>query len=250
MAMIKTVICFAFVVLGVVGLVPFAILGVLLSLVGLRRPMSVFVYRLAQGWARCLIGVVGCKMTVLGRENIPRKGGICFVSNHASIADILMLLGYAGRPFGFIAKKELLAIPLLNMWISVLGGLFIDRKNPRKALRTINAGIRRIKAGGGMIIFPEGSRSRGKGLLPFRPGSFKLAAQSNAVIVPVALAGTYDVFEKTYRANPCPVRITFCEPIRVADIPAEDRKMVLADRVREVIERALEEGSGPAVSRG
>jgi len=246
--MIKTVICFAFVVLGVVGLAPFGLLAVLLGFIGLRRPMSVFIYRIAQGWARVLIALVGCKMTVVGRENVPRRGGICFVSNHASIADILMLLGYAGRPFGFVAKKELLAIPLLNVWISVLGGLFIDRKNPRKALKTINAGVKRIKTGGGMIIFPEGSRSRGKGLLPFRPGSFKLAAQSGAVIVPVALAGTYDVFERNYRANSCPVRITFCAPINVAEIPPEDRKMVLADRVREVIGKALEEGSGAVVS--
>jgi len=248
--MIKTVICFSFVVLGVVGLAPFAIVGVLLGFVGFRKPMSFLIYRLAQGWARGLIVLIGCKMTVVGRENVPRRGGICFVSNHASIADILMLLGYAGRPFGFVAKKELLRIPLLNMWISVLGGLFIDRKNPRKALKTINAGIKRIKAGGGMIIFPEGSRSRGKGLLPFRPGSFKLAAQSEAVIVPVALAGTYDVFERNYRANSGPVRITFCAPIHVADIPAGDRKMVLADRVREVIGKVLEDGSGSAVSQG
>jgi len=238
--MIKTVVCFSFVVLAVVGLTPIGLMVVFLSLLGLRRPMSVLMYRIVQGWARCLISLIGCKMTVVGRENIPRKGGVCFVSNHASIADILMLLGYAGRPFGFIAKKELMRIPLLNMWISVLGGLFIDRKNPRKALKTINTGVKRIKAGGGMIIFPEGSRSRGKGLLPFRPGAFKLAAQSEAVIIPVALAGTYDVFERNYRANPCPVRMTFCEPINVADIPAEDRKMVLADCVREVIGKALE----------
>ncbi|MCL2190455.1 MAG: 1-acyl-sn-glycerol-3-phosphate acyltransferase [Treponema sp.] len=242
--MIKTVVCFAFVVLGVIGLVPFALLAVLLGFVGLRRPMSVFIYRLVQGWARGLIVLIGCKMTVVGRENVPKSGGICFVSNHASIADILMLLGYAGRPFGFVAKKELMAIPLLNVWISVLGGLFIDRRNPRKALKTINAGVKRIKAGGGMIIFPEGSRSRGKGLLPFRPGSFKLAAQSGAVIVPVALAGTYEVFERNYRANSCPVRITFCDPINVVDIPHEDRKMVLADRVRDVIGKALEGGAG------
>jgi len=248
MAMAKTVVCFAFVVLGVVGLSPVGLVVVVLGFLGLRRPMSVLMYRVVQVWARCLIALVGCKMTVTGRENVPRKGGLCLVSNHASIADILMLLGYAGRPFGFIAKKELLAVPLLNIWISVLGGLFIDRKNPRKALRTINAGVKRIKAGGAMIIFPEGSRSRGKGLLPFRPGSFKLAAQSEAVIVPVALAGTYDVFEKTRRAVSCPVRISFCEPIRVADLPQEDRKLALSDRVRGVISKALEEGGGTAAT--
>jgi len=235
MALVKTVICFSFVVLGVVGLLPFAVPTVLLSFLGLRKPMSVMIYRVAQGWALALIGLVGCKMTVQGRENIPRSGGVCFVSNHAGIADILMLLGYAGRPIGFVAKRELLLIPLLNIWISVLGGLFIDRKNPRKALKTIGAGVARLKAGGGMIIFPEGSRSRGKGLLPFRPGALRMAAQSEVAIIPVAISGTYEMFEKTRRVTACPVKVVFGEPINVAEIPPEDRKVTLSERVRDVI---------------
>jgi 1-acyl-sn-glycerol-3-phosphate acyltransferase len=186
-----------------------------------------------------LIKIIGCNVTVTGRENIPRSGGICFVSNHGSIFDIVLLLAYSCRLFGFIAKKELVFIPFLNMWIYMLGGLFIDRKNPRKALKTINAGIAKIRKGGAMIIFPEGHRSRGQGLLPFHPGSFKLATQSEAVIVPVALKGTWEIYEKNYRVNPCPVGITFCKPIPTADIPVEDRKQVLADRIYNVINEQL-----------
>ena len=238
--MIKTIIGFAYVIIAMLVLIPFGLTGGLFSLLGLRRPMMVFVYRIAQGWARLLISLIGCTVTVTGRENVPRQGGVCFVSNHGSIFDIVLLLAYAGRPFGFVAKKELLFIPFLNIWISLLGGLFIDRGNLRKALKTINAGVARLKSGGGMIIFPEGHRSRGQGLLPFHPGSLKLATQSESFIVPIALAGTYDVFEKNYRANACPVRITFCKPIGTADIPAADRKQVLADRIYGVIKGALE----------
>jgi len=121
----------------------------------------------------------------------------------------------------------------------MLGGLFIDRKNLRKALKTINSGIAKIKKGGAMIIFPEGHRSRGQGLLPFHPGSLKLATQSGAVIVPVALKGTWEIFEKNYRLNLCPVGITFCKPINTVDIPAEDRKQVLAERIYNVIKEEL-----------
>jgi len=238
-AMIKTIFCFAYVVVTMMILVPIGTVVVLFSLLGLRKPMSVLMYRIAQCWAWLIIGLVGCRLTIVGRENIPRKGSVCFVSNHGSIFDILLLLGYAGRPIGFVAKRELRLIPLLNMWISVLGGLFIDRTNPRKALKTINAGVARIKSGSAMIIFPEGRRSRGQGLLPFHPGSLKLATQSEAVIVPVALDGTYDVFEKYHRANPGPVRITFCKPINTADIPITDRKLVLSDKIYEVIKTAL-----------
>ena len=238
--MIKTVIGFAYVVAAVLGLIPIGLVVVLFSLLGFRRPMSVLMYRIAQGWARLLIKIIGCKLTVSGRENIPAKGGVCFVSNHGSIFDIAVLLAYTGRPIGFIAKKELLLIPFLNMWISVIGGLFIDRNNPRKALKTINAGVARLKSGGGMIIFPEGHRSRGQGLLPFRPGALKLATMSGATIVPVAIAGTYEVFEKNYRAHAGPVSITFCPPIHTEDIPVADRKQILLDQVYTVIKEALE----------
>jgi 1-acyl-sn-glycerol-3-phosphate acyltransferase len=220
-------------------LTPFGIAGYLLSLFGLRGPMSVFMSWIGLIWSRFLILLSGCELTVRGRENIPRKGGICFVSNHGSVFDIALLLAYAGRPFGFIAKKELAFVPFLNIWIYMLGGLFINRNNPRKALKTINSGIERIKKGWAMIIFPEGHRSRGHKLLPFHPGSFKLATQSGAVIVPVALKGTWDTFEKSNRVNPGPVGVTFCKPIPTAGIPVEDRKQVLADRIYKIISEEL-----------
>jgi len=220
-------------------LTPFGVAGFLISLLGLRGPMSVYMYWIGVIWARFLIKVIGCKVTVKGRENIPRKGGLCFVSNHGSIFDIALLLAYAGRPFGFIAKKELIFVPFLNIWIYMLGGLFIDRKNPRKAMKTMNLGITRIKKGGAMIIFPEGHRSHDDNLLPFHPGSFKLATQSGAVITPVALKNTREIFEKNYRVNPASAAITFCAPVNTADLPAEDRKQVLADRIYNIINEQL-----------
>jgi 1-acyl-sn-glycerol-3-phosphate acyltransferase len=222
-------------------LTPIGIIVFICSLIGLWKPVSYLMYRIAQGWALMMIKLTGCTMTVTGREQIPRRGGVCFVSNHGSIFDIVLHLAYAGRPIGFIAKKELAYIPFLNMWIYLLGGRFIDRKNIRRAVRSINKGIARIKAGGAMIIFPEGHRSRGQGLLPFRPGALKLATQAGAPIVPVALSGSYDVFERQYRLCPGPVGIHFGEPIPTADLPAGGRKNALSDQVYGVIKEALGE---------
>jgi 1-acyl-sn-glycerol-3-phosphate acyltransferase len=249
MAMLKTVVIFIIVGIVMVLLIPLGVLVFFLSCLGMRKPMSVLIYHIARLWALLLIKLTGCKLTVKGRENIPKTGGLCIISNHGSIFDILLALAYIGRPFGFIAKKELLLIPLLNIWIFLLGGLFIDRKKIRNAVRTINKGIERIKSGGGMIIFPEGHRSRGQGVLPFHPGSLKLATQAEAPIVPMALAGSYDVFERNYRVNAVPVTVIFGEPISTADIPAADRKQILADRVHDIIVGLLEQGrSGGPVS--
>jgi 1-acyl-sn-glycerol-3-phosphate acyltransferase len=220
---------------------PFGIVAAILRLFGFRKLVLRIMYIICWTWSRLIVIVIGCKVTVTGRENVPRTGGVCFVSNHGSYFDIPLLMGYCGRVLGFIAKKELVFVPFLNLWIAMLGGLFIERKNPRSGLKTINKGIEKIKAGGAMIIFPEGHRSQGQGLLPFHPGALKLASQSEAVIVPVALKGSYDVFERNKRVKAVPVHITFCKPINTADIPATDRKLILSDKIFAVIKETLEE---------
>jgi 1-acyl-sn-glycerol-3-phosphate acyltransferase len=239
--MLRTGVYFVYVIISVLFLTPFGFVITVFSFLGLRRPMSHVMYRIAQGWALLLIKAIGCPITVTGRENIPPRGGVCFVSNHGSIFDIVLLLAYSGRPFGFVAKKELLWIPFINMWIAILGGLFIDRKNVRKAVKTINRGIAHIRAGGGMVVFAEGRRSRGQGLLPFHPGSLKLATQAEAFIVPVALKGTYDIFEKNYRLDPVPIQVSFGRLINTAEIPPTDRKQLLAEKIHGVIKEALEQ---------
>jgi 1-acyl-sn-glycerol-3-phosphate acyltransferase len=224
---------------------PFGIVAAILRLFGFRKLVLRIMYIICWIWSRLIVFVIGCKITVTGRENVPRTGGVCFVSNHGSYFDIPLLMGYCGRVLGFIAKKELLFVPILNLWIAMLGGLFIERKNPRSGLKTINKGIEKIKAGGAMIIFPEGHRSHGQGLLPFHPGSLKLATQSEAVIVPVARKGSYNVFEKHKRVKAVPVHITFCKPINTADIPTTDRKMILSDQIYTVIKEELGTDNAP-----
>jgi len=236
--MIKTVLGFGYLVFALLILLPFAIVVWILSLFGLIKPMMHIIYRLAQVWALSLLPIAGLT-AVKGRENIPKKGGVCFVSNHCGFFDIVILLAFCGRPFGFIAKKELLYVPFMNAWIFLLGGLFMDRSNVRNAIKTINKGVQRIKSGGSMIIFPEGHRSKGRGLLPFHPGSLKLATQASAVIVPVAIEGSYDVFEKNYRVVTASTRIAFLEPIDTKSIPLEARKQVLCDRIYSAIKEEL-----------
>jgi 1-acyl-sn-glycerol-3-phosphate acyltransferase len=235
----RTIAAFVFTVFAVAGFLAVGIPAYILSFLGLKRPMTWVIYFMAYIWSRGLIAITGCTVTVEGRENIPARGGVCFVSNHVGIVDILLALAYIGRPFGFIAKKELLLIPLINVWIHILGGHFIDRKNIRKALKTINMGIQRLQKGGRMLVFPEGTRSKGQGLLPFRSGAIKLATHSLATIVPIAISGSYEVFEKDYRVHSVPVRMVFCPPINTAEMSPDERRHHLADQVRGIIETAL-----------
>jgi len=237
--MIKTVLCFLYIAVSVIILLPFALFAGFFYLIGIRKFMTNIIYRIAQGWAKSLVFVTGCTVSVKGLDNIPRNSSVCFVSNHDGYFDIVLLVAYCNRPFGFIAKKELVFVPFINLWIFLLGGLFIDRVNVRKAISTINKGVRRIKAGSGMVIFPEGHRSKGRGLLPFHPGSLKLATSAGAPIVPVVIKGSYNVFEKTKRIASSHVNLTFLNPINTADLPPEHKKHILSDRIFSVINEEL-----------
>ncbi|MCL2245204.1 MAG: 1-acyl-sn-glycerol-3-phosphate acyltransferase [Treponema sp.] len=238
--MIKTILAFGYVILSMILYFPLGLIGIVFRLLRFKKLTARFVHWFGYTWSRSMIKVIGCTVTVTGVENIPKEGGVCFVSNHDGYFDIILLFAYSGRLIGFIAKKELLFIPLLNCWIYMVGGLFIDRKNGRKAIRTINKGVERIKSGGSLVIFPEGHRSKGKGLQPFHPGSLKLATMAEAPIVPVAIKGTYEVFEKDLRVKSTELKLTFCEPIETAGIPTADRKLVLSDKIYSVIKEKLE----------
>jgi 1-acyl-sn-glycerol-3-phosphate acyltransferase len=248
MAFIKTSFIFLIVGLTVIIITPLGLFLLIMNCLGFRKFVSFLTSRIAYAWAWSLIRMTGCDIKIRGRENIPREGGLCFVSNHCGYFDILLIFATAGRLVGFIAKKELMFIPLINFWILLMGGFFIDRKNTRKSLAAIKTGARRIQAGNSILIFPEGHRSKGQGLLPFHAGSFKLATEAEAPIVPVAITGSYDVFEKTGRVKAVPVQIAFGKPIMTKDIPPEDRRQALSDKVREIIAAELAESEKELVT--
>jgi 1-acyl-sn-glycerol-3-phosphate acyltransferase len=239
--MLKT--AFVFFVVGV-SIILATIAGLPIFIVkclGPKKITSHLIYRVTQAWARLLIMTINCKVTVRGRENIPREGGFCFIGNHCGYFDIVLILAVAGRQIGFIAKKELMFVPLVNIWIILIGGFFIDRSSPRKSLTTIKSAAKRIQNGESIVIFPEAHRSKGRGLLPFHSGSFKLATDAGAPIIPVAITGSYEVFEKTGRATASPLWITFGEPVMPKDIPGGNKRQLLSDRVREIIAATREE---------
>ena len=141
-----------------------------------------------------LIKLSDSTVNVHGLENIP-EGPVLFVSNHQSNMDIAIICGFIDKPKGFIAKKELKKLPLINKWITLAGSIYLDRENPRKSMEGILEGIKTLKNGHSLVVFPEGTRSRGDKRGEFKSGSFKLATKSKVPIVPLTIDGTYRVME-------------------------------------------------------
>ncbi len=217
---------------------PVALLIMVLNLAGLGRPARFLMGTVSRAWARSVLWAVGARTTVSGLEHVPDDERICFVANHQGNLDIVMMLAYMPRPVGFIAKSEAALFPFLNIWIAALGSAFIDRKSPRRGKKAIDRGIRNIVRGHAIVIYPEGTRSRGPGMLPFRKGAFKLAFRSDATIVPVTIDGAWKVWEAHRRIESADVRIVVHPPVPVAALDAEQRKELPA-RVEAVIASAL-----------
>ena len=189
-----------------------------------------------------ILKTAGVKVTVKGAEHIPADTPALYVGNHRSYFDILV--GYTTVPglLGFVAKKEMLKIPLLSQWMVQVNCLFMDRQNVKEGLKTILQGIEKIKRGVSIWIFPEGTRNRNEtDLLPFKEGSLKIAEKTGCPVIPVAITGTADVFEKHLPfIRPAHVTIEFGEPFFVKELPPEQKKFPGAytrDRILEMLEK-------------
>jgi len=228
-------IVFVFYVFLIAILSPFLLLSALpVRLFRGRKHSDHYIHFLSGLLSRHLFFIFGIKVDVCGLENLPKSNNICFISNHQGLADIPLIAGYIPKTVGFIAKKELGRIPFLNIWMSALGCVLIDRKNLRNSLHTIEKGILQIGKGHPMVIFPEGTRSRSGQPGHFKPGSFKLVTGSNALAVPVSISGSYKVLEETGIITPSKIKLTIHPAIDVSSL-SETEKTSLHQKVEEII---------------
>lgn len=154
-----------------------------------------YIYKVVSTWSRFVMNISGAKINVIGLENLPENQTILFISNHQSNFDIPLLLSSINIPKGFIAKKELERWPFISPWMKYINCIFMDRDSLRKSAESIVEGINLLKSGYSMVIFPEGTRSKGKTIDEFKGGSFKLATKSKCLIVPLTINGTYKLLE-------------------------------------------------------
>ncbi len=180
-------------------------------------------------WAfRVVLFISGTKLTILGLENVPKDEPVLYVGNHRSFFDILITYTRCPGVTGYVAKKELGKVPLLNIWMKLLHCQFLDRENIKAGLKTILTCIELEKQGISIAIFPEGTRNKEEGtLLPFHDGSFKIAQKSGCLVVPFALEGTSAIFEDHFpRIKKQHIILRYGTPVRIADLPKENQREV------------------------
>jgi 1-acyl-sn-glycerol-3-phosphate acyltransferase len=225
--------------------IPFALfLTLLISLIALYKTLLLgrgadSVQGLATWWAGSICRVSGVEVAVSGTEQLDPEKPYIFAANHQSQFDILVLQGFLGVNFRWLAKKELFAVPIWGAAMRGAGYIPIDRSHGRKAIKSLDEAAKKIGAGTSVIIFPEGTRSRDGKLHDFKAGAMVLAIKSGVPIVPVAIIGTYAILPKgKLLMNPGKVRIRVGQPIETKIYSTRDKHQlakVLQDDVTELL---------------
>jgi 1-acyl-sn-glycerol-3-phosphate acyltransferase len=174
---------------------------------------------------------------VTGLEKIDTSKPCVYSANHASALDIPVL--YVNLPFQFrIAfKKELLSYPVVGWQLKRSGQICIDQQNPSRSISSIRAGLKGLKEGMPLVIFPEGGRTPDGEIKPFLPGAFFMAIKAQVDIVPIALVGTYELLPmNTYHIKCRPLEMRVGEPISTAGLTLRDM-----DELSAKVQKALEE---------
>lgn len=163
------------------------------------------------------------RLRIVGRDNIPEKGGALFVCNHVSLVDALLLIGSTDRHIRFLMFKDIYEHPVVRPFARAMRAIPISsQQRPRELIKSLQAAREAILRRETVCIFAEGQITRIGQLLPFRRGLEKIIEATNAPILPVHLDGVWgSVFSfehgrflgKLPRKIPYPVTVSYGAPL-------------------------------------
>ena len=177
-----------------------------------------------------------------GVEHVPRSGPVLVTPNHVSYMDPVIVSIPIRRPLHYLTLEEFFHVPAFGPLIRWLRAFPVD--NSGVDSRAMRRGIRILRAGEPLMIFPEGRRSVDGRPGRFVPGVFRLGLVAEVPVVPVTIAGGFEAWPIHRRLpRPHPVTITFHPAITGKDLPhtadRRTRSQLMADLVRRQIEEAL-----------
>lgn len=198
-----------------------------------RTGLGFLWYRMVQWFfSTILASTFGLRAT--GRENIPTRGAAMLVSNHLSHLDVLVLGILLDRPLNFVARSTLFFFPL-GPYIRSLGAFPIQRDGI--GAQGLKETLRRLKRGGIVTLFPEGTRTSDGEVGELKPGIALLATKAGVPILPAAVVGTFEAWPRSRPFPvPHPIHVHFGRPIspeQARSLDAEALTALIRERILE-----------------
>ncbi len=163
---------------------------------------------------KILFALIGCRVTVDGKEYMKTPGAKIYASNHTSYFDVLALMLGLGVPYRFVSKLEVAGMPFIGTFLDKMGHLKFNRKDPSSRLRQSAEMEQSLRNGDSVFVFPEGTFTPEEGVRPFQLGAFKAAVDTEVPIIPVSLCGTRKFLrDGTFLPRHSHVTITLSPPI-------------------------------------
>ncbi len=222
----------------------------LLKIYKLRRnKMSrIRLYRKLNRYLKYVCRVLGLELHVDGIENIPLEDSFLITPNHQSLIDPLLFFCVFDDPVSFACKDSIKKIPVVNDFVNLIDGCYLERDNLRQEIKTMKY-IRDImsKKHVNYIIFPEGTRTKDSNLKmnEFKSGAFKYPMSIEKKILPVCINGTNRVFNKKIKDKKYPITVSFLPPISKQDyqnLSTNDVSELVHNRIENRLNQVLTKG--------
>ena len=192
-------------------------------------------HAIARLWARASVFASGSRLVIHGAENLRKHPVAVFAANHTSYMDTPVIFSALPFQFRILAKKELWSMPFIGWYLNRSGQIPIDTTNAHTTLSSLGAGVKALRAGMPLFVFPEGSRTPDGNMQPFLSGAAFLAIRAQVPLVPIALTGVYDLLPMhTRHFFPGPLTLTVGQPIPTAGLHLRQADE-LTERLRNAI---------------
>jgi 1-acyl-sn-glycerol-3-phosphate acyltransferase len=218
-----------------------AVCGTISLLVSLGEKSGRVQHGIARIWARGCLWASWSSLTIVGADNFRKHKVAVFASNHTSYMDTPVI--FAAIPFQFriLARKSLWSWPFIGWWLNRSGQMPIDTENPQATLSSLGGGVKALRSGMPLFVFPEGGRTTEGQLQPFLSGAAYMAIRAQVPLVPIALSGVYDLLPiHTHHFYPGKLMLHVGDPIETKGMTVRQMDE-LTERLRNAIAEMLGE---------
>ena len=193
-------------------------------------------HALSRFWAKAILTTCGITVHVHGLEHIARGQSYVYVSNHASLLDIPVIIAGIPDQIRIVYKKELEVVPIFGWGLKWGHYIGIDRRKGSGARRSLDEAAEKIRRGASVLLYAEGTRTLDGKLQPFKRGAFNLALRAGVPVVPLTVNGTFGIMPKrSISVRPGSVDLVLEKPIETHGAEGKDAERRLMDQVYTAI---------------